>query len=247
MCEANTGSAREDSCAHRRTVDDFNTGDTVCIDCGLCLDAVYAPNYAHYMQSHPMHNSAHSPIREFITDVCEHAGLPNNLIDYTIWVYKSMLPQLAKTKYCYARNGNAVAAFALYESAIRHQTPLTSQEISFYSGISTAELWGIERALHDNTNDAPPSQYVERYCQWIGIHYFPHQSIIKTISDNMFGMRNSRSSCIVATVMFLYSKEHNLNHTLKLICETCGVSASCVQKLIKTLDDKYVRNISLLA
>ena len=245
MCNPNLSSLREISCNHTRTVDDYNTGDTVCTECGLCLNGIFLSSYDHSKQSQPVANCA--LIRDFIADVCVRASIPEFLIDYSVWVYKTLLPQLAQTKYASSRKNNMVAAFAIYESSIRHQVPRSTQEISFFSGVPSTDLWAIERALHDNTSDAPPSQYVERFCQWLGIQYFPHQTIIKEIVDNLYGMRDSRSNCIVATVIHLYCVEHGLNHTLKKICETCAVSGTSVQKLIRKIDYKYVSRISLLA
>lgn len=237
-------SASEVGCFHHDVIDDHTTGDAVCAACGLCLGAVYLPSYKHYIHTQPEQNCEHSAVKAFIADVCEHAGIQSNLVDYSYWVYKTFLCQLSETRR--VRNNNAVAAFALYESAIRHKVPRTSQEISYFSGISTSELWGIERNLRINISDAHPSEFVERYCSWLRMDYFPHQAHIKSIVCNLFGMRDVRSNCLVAAAIFLYSNEMKLKHSLISICETCGVSAANVMRVINTLDAKYVDKITLL-
>ena len=247
MYQVNGGGPCADECNHMRTVEDHNTGDTVCTACGLCIGPVFAPSYRDAIRSGPVHSTDNSYIRDLILDICEHLDMPTSQADYACWIYKTIIPQLFGSKWSNARWSTTVAAYAVFESSVRHQSPRTPQEVSFFAGVTTTDLWAVERSLSSNVDDAKPSEYVSRYCDWLGLRHFPYQSAIKEIVDNMYGMRDSRSSCIVACVIFLFSKEHDLKLSMKTVCETCAVSASSVQNLMKKMSPRHIKQISLLS
>jgi transcription initiation factor TFIIIB Brf1 subunit/transcription initiation factor TFIIB len=249
----------ENECLHNTTIDDEQSGDCVCIKCGLVLEQLYMLDYKHkqHIETHPHAHTTQivegelntsSIIAQFLVDIGHNAHIPLSIINHATWYSEIVKGQLRDKKIKFTNK--EIAAFALYETLNERGVSRTVQEIAVYTQVSCTSLWDIECAVTKPNTLINPQNLVERYCTALQLSY-GYMSEIRTIVGNMYGMGGIRPQCLVAAAIYLYCHSElypNSGPTpsLKQICDVCIVSPTTVNKIIKKLDPKYVANISLL-
>ena len=76
-------------CSHIESIDDFNSGDVLCLHCGLVLDKIYVSSTAEYLSSKENmnfgrisnKNSREKHIRENIIDFINKTNIHNSFLD----------------------------------------------------------------------------------------------------------------------------------------------------------------------
>jgi transcription initiation factor TFIIIB Brf1 subunit/transcription initiation factor TFIIB len=229
----------EHVCYHSNTVDDERDGTNVCTDCGLVLDTLLFPTST----ANPRTNEGDEnyKIKYFIKDVCANAHIPESICNYSYFFYK----KIRKDEVLKKIKNNQLAAFAIYNTLHRFEVPRSLEEISHYTGENIKRVLTIEAeaTLTENRND--PTHFVDRFCSLLQLEYFD-SNIIKSIVGNMYGMGNVKTSCLIATCIHLFCREKKRKIMLKTICAVCSVSPTSVHRIMKCLDKKYVKQITLL-
>jgi transcription initiation factor TFIIIB Brf1 subunit/transcription initiation factor TFIIB len=225
-------------CQHSKTIDNDREGECVCLDCGLVLERLYMSN--DNRQSLDCETSLLS-IYNFISNVCANGCISENMVLHSFNTLKKVKKQLEK-KF----KDEVIAAYAIYETLNIFGIPRCASEIHFFSGVSIKQIWKVERCLIITKSLNDPTQYVDRYCSELdGLVYFDN-NIIKGIVGNMYGMGGVKSNCLVAVVIYLYCKEKERKISLKKICKICKISTTSVHRVIRNIDVKYVKQITLL-
>ncbi len=239
MSEFSRSTFFSDGCDHPQVIEDYHEGTTVCTHCGLVLDVIRLPSYRSE-KNYDFEKKLNT--QGFLENVCEKAGIPHSILEYTAWYATNIENQLKHEKI--VKNG--IISFALYETLLRFQIPRSPQEISFFTGIPTSTLWFIEKKLSSSVIKSSPQDYVERFTSLLGLDY-THNSTIKTIVSNLYGMGDVRPACLIAVVIHLFCKEKKIKKTVKEICESCGVSSASMYKIMKKMKKEFIEHISLLS
>ena len=228
------------ACDHFNTIHDDREGTYICTDCGLVLEESYCrevPFNAIIENDCDKLDDAY----KFLQNVCEMGHLGKCFIEYAITLTKKLKFQIKECKY----KEVDLAVYALYETLHRFDSPRTPQEICYLSGMDISTLWKIEKEMnHPHIIASDPTMFVERYCSYLDLSFWD-KKIITEIARNMYGMGN-KPNCLVAVATYLYCKQNNLSTSLKSICEVCGVSTSNVHKIVRNMNEKYIKDIYLL-
>lgn len=174
----------------------------------------------------------HNRIHEFVKDVGANAHISDNIVLYAINYYD----KLSRSTFGRKFREEIIAVYALYEALNKHEVPRLVQEISGYTGVSEQDIWRVEANLTLDFPLSEPKMYVQRFCTLLQLSYKEQldvQSEVESLQELPLG--NLRCHCLVAVSILLYCKEKGKKLTLKKICETCGISATSVHRVMRQL------------
>ena len=228
MYAARRGNSCQDVCNHMQTVENDRDGECTCTECGLVLTPLYYEQHF----SDKTNNEIYNEIKEYITDICYNANIPNNVIVASFKYYKELK---GNSNLCF--NNKILAAYSIYESLNKMEIPRLAEEVAHYAGVKVNKIWRVESTLTLSDPLNEPTQYVERYCTILKIPYSDQKKIKMLIRDiqEKFNLGCLRSNCLVAAVTHLYCLKKKLKLSLKLICTTCSISTTSVHRIIRKL------------
>lgn len=240
--------SNETECTHQRKIDDEHTADEICIDCGLVLGRIFTSTSSPH---EVLKKAIDGEIYKFIEDVCHNGCYSLNIIDFAFKKFKKLKEKLKNIKK--KINNRTLAAFAIYEVMEKLEIPRTFEEIGAITGIPVRKIWDVSSlsiktsTKEENANQKPsdPIDYVERYCTILNIDYW-ERKIIRNIVGNMFGFGSYKPSSLVAAVIRLYCIEKGKKLPLKTIADVCGICPANVHRIMRQLDSKYRKKITLL-
>lgn len=205
-------------------------GCDVCTDCGLILQQSLSDIGGHApLQVHDF------KLRSYISNVCERAHIVDGIIDYTLDYTRKLRQQLRERNISSKFSDQEICAFALYDSLNRFETSHTLEEISAVSGNCSKKLFKIESVLSVRTAFVSPLFFVDRYCGYLSMT-FEHIKNVRSIIDNNMHLSHIQPQCLVAACVYKCVMTHNLNFSLKFICECCNVSVGNVKKVYKKIN-----------
>ena len=138
-----------------------------------------------------------------------------------------------------------LAAFVIYNILIEDDTPRTIDQISYYTNVSVAKIWGMQKFIPAKVMRT--EHCIEVIGRELELNYRNVLTVEKIVSI-MSGSSGVQTATIIATVIYLYMKEiHSVPKLLlKDICTACNVSPGSVHKFISKLSPVYVKKISTI-
>ena len=215
-------------CSHEKTIDDYNTGDTICTDCGtVTFDKIFdfVPNNTH---SNEESDFNFNEIFQFIKNVCDNMHLPNNIADETFSYYKKILIKMPKRKFPLKH----LAAFSFYMTLNLMNCSRIPDEIEFYTGVSKKVFFKIESffpssQIYNNTTDL-----VNLYCSSLDLKFKDVFKISITVEE-MSQFENIQPQSLIAYCIYEYSKCNGLDLPMDNIVVACQTSKSTLLRLIR--------------
>ena len=222
------------SCPHpeNRLVHDEREGVITCAECAFVVqDVLFSDSQSKEKQFDDKIEIEMGKVDRsynFIKDCCTNLNAPKSIEDYATW-YLSTLKH--DQRYQSFRVFD-LAAYAVYESLHRYEVPRTYKEVEAASGVSSKKLWDIEAKACVKIRSALPHDYADRFCSYLKIEY-GHISKIKDLCQCLYGLNNHSPQSLCAATIFFYSKKHDLDVPLRLICEISGVASSTIRQIAK--------------
>ncbi|CAM6054245.1 unnamed protein product [Sphagnum tenellum] len=215
-------------CNPHRDVIDEREGTRVCTLCGLVLDSTifldtttptsYPAEPSHY-------ESGNSKFAEYIRDVCSNNHIPRVVADDAIQQFRRQAhPGMSKSE--------SMAAYAIYDTLIRHKTPRALSEIQFCTDVSAKKLWKLEAREECRIVLTKPSDFMPRIEVPLGLTHKESRAICQE-ADALQNSIHAAPQSLLATVVYLRmrrSSTRQCTRTLKDISEMCRVSVSCIKR-----------------
>jgi transcription initiation factor TFIIIB Brf1 subunit/transcription initiation factor TFIIB len=220
----------ESICSHQNTIDNVRDGEATCLECGKVVEQLFGLADDFCAKDDDLHESE---IHYWIKDVCFNACIPNNVISAAENKYKKLREGLRGNKF----KCKTLAAYAVYQTLIKFGTPRLVEEIAFYTGISSKEIWRVESIVISQGVMNLSTYYCSRYCSLLQLSHTDSMQVenLVTLIEDDLPVGSVRCNCIVAVVLYLFCKEEKKKISLTKICGTCAISSTSVHRIIRML------------
>lgn len=239
MSYSNQSNVFTDDCCHREYYDERG-GETVCVLCGLVLEKVLMSATVFNYEDDES-DKCKKELQSFVYDVFDRGNIPLSIFDLVI----DRSCKTIKAQQIKGEKRLHVAAFIIYSTLLEKNIPRSIFVIKDLTGIPTDKIWAISKNQYVNVAEVSVSDNVDAVCTNLGIN-FQHIANIKKIINVMSGGSGVQTGTIIASVIYLFTREVGVKVSLCNICKYCEVTPSSVHKFIAKIETKYVKNISLL-
>ena len=177
---------------------------------------------------------AQCDVMEFIKNVCDRSHICTRISEYAYEYYLRLKLLLAASF-----TMEETAAFAIFESCNRHDSPRSSEEICQHSGVATSRLFKLENSLNINTSNTSAKHFLERFCGNLDLDFTDEVQIGRVLGNNLYALRRMQPNCLVAAVIYFHCIVNNVNKSLKEICEACNVSTGNTRRIAGLIREPY--------
>lgn len=234
------------TCIHSHTVIDVHTATVICVNCAFVIEDIIGSDQnisIHNTIRYDENNTTTKGDEQYLFDICENAHIPTYTIELVMTLFNTFL--LRKKTIPFSRRN--ILIFSLYEVLGEEKILYPPLYLTKYTGISIIILCKMEGLLSTSIKDQSAHLMINRFCALLSIER-KHSMNIEKITENFSKIITNivQPQCQCAVVLYLYCSEFNLKYTLKDISVTCWVTPPTVHRIIRQLEKKYVKQISLL-
>jgi transcription initiation factor TFIIIB Brf1 subunit/transcription initiation factor TFIIB len=211
-------------CFHAATISDLATGDIICTACSFVIEKYYdTPVTTSFTE--PDHKW-----KNYILNVCANMCVNDCIATESLTRFRSLISTtIAKQR--------EIAAYALYETLLKHNVGKTVEEVSFYTEVLPKAIWKVEKSVHCEY-DEKVENYLDKFCYFNDLTRRDAAQIRKLIVNNvqlLEAVEGRHPQNVATALIILYCEKNNISKTMKSICDTCGTSVSSAQQMLKKL------------
>lgn len=214
-------SAATTHCPHLNEIDDFRNGDVICVDCGLIIDKIYVTSFVSCPES-----DSPSFEKEYILEILNRLNIPYTYSDKILQKFNDLS---RKEKNCNRKL--EILSYSVYEILNEYNIPISLKDICSVSGISTDKLFSKQHCA----TTVPLSPTLEKYCLMMNLSYQDFIKIEQKLPCELESGHNPLT--IIGSLIYKYSKENNLNLSIKHIANTLSISVVSIQRFLKRQND----------
>jgi transcription initiation factor TFIIIB Brf1 subunit/transcription initiation factor TFIIB len=221
-------------CSHINQIDDVNSGDNVCTDCGTVLDKIFIFPDKDVNQERNFKNLSSND--EFLAEMLEKLHLPG-------YIAKHVYSELSNTRGPHYSYSNLSLTRGLYQTLAKLGVAISAKDLCAVSGFSSKKILNTsqvrENKLPGSCNDTSEivclkiDDILERLCGKLGISYRDCTVIKKSVAVRYSGFN---PNTVASAYIYLYCRKNLKKIKLKAICEVSGISCMSVHRFIKKND-----------
>lgn len=201
------------SCQHLNQVIDEHEGTYVCIDCAWVMSQHYSEET--YRNIYELQNFDYD-INSETSEILSKLNLPDGL--------KIYIPSISLNK---KTSTNTIdSATSIYLKTNENESIVTLKEISAVTGIHPKKI------AKNKTNILNKVVLLEKYCTLLGLDFKTYTLIKEKLRSCKISGHNPLT--VVASVIYIHSKQHKLKLSMKKIAEQFGISPISIQRYLKT-------------
>jgi transcription initiation factor TFIIIB Brf1 subunit/transcription initiation factor TFIIB len=226
----------EKKCEHIVRVEDYSTGDEVCVQCGLVLSQLYCyPSNEVVLDDFDCTTKVQTKINYTIRDLCNlvHLSEEGNIRRAGELADKFELELLLNKKTC--RRRACIDAYAVYHILQQNSSTYTIDDVARLSNTDSKKLWQLHKLFQEhNWIMDGPEKHVERFCYFLGLK---REESIKIINSERWAsckelFRGCRPANAAAAIMYSYLIETKIIRiSLVDYCKKINMPQSSVRKL----------------
>jgi transcription initiation factor TFIIIB Brf1 subunit/transcription initiation factor TFIIB len=219
-------------CEHKETVDDYSTGDCVCIICGLVIDQCYSDVSC----GENIRTSAEAIWRTYFLEICANLNLSESVATDCFYLFQRYSKSLVYKRF----RKRDLAAYSLYRTVLNNGVGKTVEEVCLFAGVPTQSVWKIEKEIQLTANEEKPENHVDKFCYFLDLTRRDGAKIRKVLTSNevLDSVEGCRPQNIAVAVIIIFCETCKIDKTVNFICQTCGVSVSSVRQIVKKLRNK---------
>ena len=218
------------TCDHQQVVDDFSSGDSVCVDCGLVLDKIYL-HHSNIIknETHLSHNSL-----DIIERMCAKCNIENENIKNVITKKWQDLKKIWRKNVC----TESLAMVCIYIGLIESKSPRPLSHLCEQTNVNIKNVWQYLKA---NDSFYKPNLMCEYFLHTLNLSFKDIEEIRKMVkryeSMYVFSQKTLIASC---AYIFLRGRENTSNkHTsVTQLAKQLGISSMAIYRCVKKLNNK---------
>jgi len=210
------------TCQHKNDVLDDHAGVYICVDCGLVLDNYYVGSVMEEEQDNTFPKTS-SLWHAQASDLLDKINAPMCFVPHVLNHFDQN----------FSRKNSQNLFLSIYNVLNNHQFPITLSEIANLTGCLKNKITNGSGMMVNAS--ASKESLVEKYCGYLGID-FKTMSVIK---ERACKVRSGHSpTTVVASLIYLVSKEKHLKITLKQVCEIASIKPISVNRFTKYVNSQ---------
>jgi len=218
----------ENLCSHVNETVDEKEGCVVCMDCGLVLDdKIFDTSFTTSAYMQDMDAEKNNEEKKEVKELLEKMNLPDSFACFIL----QKVPKSSTKKYTSKK-----LSYITYKTLNELGNPVSIKDISAVSGISNKVFTKMQEK--SDTIILEPKHIVEKYCKILGLNYKQY-TVIKEKLHMLHMISGHNPLTIIASLIYLYSKENNLKHSMKTVANIVGISCVSIQRYLKKNELSY--------
>ena len=184
------------------TIDDFQTGDTVCTSCGLCIGQLFLPSFEEEKKVSFNVRKDHisADVLDLICTVSDKFHVCDQMRSRAIQIAQSLDISMRR------RSAAIIAGYAIYNTFLENNCPRSFNEISAILCIKSSEIWKLCKMKNNNfVVKTLPSELSARMLSSLNLSY-SSQKIISKMADFLQQNDDSFPNIILGVATLFYFK-----------------------------------------
>ena len=220
-------------CLHEETIDDWRTGESVCLNCGVVLSKVVSNS--RNTTSLPLFpassSSSSSSSYQLLADVCAN----NHVSNCVLHTADDWLCEQKRKKAKIGTCENVWCAAALHKAFFIHDCSRTMQEVANMFCTTKSAIWNLKKSIRGEAIvETRASHLLPRMCA-----NFPEikrteviemERKAEAVQEKLMNCNNPVAIAACILYMELKSSPH-MKCTMKEISEISSVSISCIKRV----------------
>jgi transcription initiation factor TFIIIB Brf1 subunit/transcription initiation factor TFIIB len=232
-----------EDCRHDQRIDDFITGDEVCILCGLVTGRLF-------MHPSPVGTSATLVARpivcksgsDVITDTCHLFQLGDGVVAEAIEQFNRLGERLTRDRVVH--NSKLLALYAVYSIMMQRKTSWSLTDFAARVEVHPRKLWKlqvqVDRVGEDSGGHDEPTNYIDTFCYHLELDSSAASQVHQQLNKLVYAALTDgcRPKNIAAAAIYvIHGRRYNLS--LKKISDVTHCSQSSVSRLARCMRNHF--------
>ena len=227
-------------CMHDQTLEDFHTGDIICLNCAVVLDKLQLSPFSYTSTIDSRKKQSSNDVKLLVEDILASLFIfSTDIIEQCSLRCIHFLSTLGK-KF----NRDDIIAFGIYEGLCTIEIPCSPLDICRICNIKENTLLKLEKETNCAIKPCPPALFVNKICSSLCLPYFIEKKVKEEVilrqKSTLSKPESLIGSIILLEVERLRKKGENsffFNHiTMAEVSKTLGVSETSLYRKMKQLN-----------
>ena len=202
-------SSEKDTCKHLNQIIDEHEGTYICTDCAFVISNFFCE------ENFPIQDKNLIFEQTETSEILSRLNLPDSFKNF-----------ISETNIDDSHKSNTVLnATNIYLTTNINNSVVTLKEMSAITGINSKQI------AKNKTNILDKYLLLEKYCTLLDLNYKTYTVIKERLKNLKLSGHNPLT--VVASAIYIYSKENKLKLSMKKISDCFGISSISIQRYLK--------------